>query len=76
MKAHVLFDDDGVVGAMSHPDRGIPGKPAGQGGFLPAPGQHTAHLEVPAELAHLKPRDLHAAVRVALENGTHRLVAR
>jgi hypothetical protein len=77
MKAHVLFDDEGNVGAMSHPKHGKKSGSGGQGGFIPGPGQHTALLDVPAELADLKPRDLHSAVRVINHyEGTPRLVAK
>jgi hypothetical protein len=75
MKTHILFDDEGRVGAMSH--NHIKKSVAGEhGGFLPGPGQHTAFLDIPAELAHLKPRDLHDSVRVELKGGTPRLVAK
>jgi hypothetical protein len=71
MKAHVLFDNEGHVAAMSHRK-----EPTGQWGFLAGPGQHTATLEIPAELAHLKPRDLHESLRVEHEHGSPRLVAK
>jgi hypothetical protein len=81
MKAHILFDDEGRVGAMSHnhiKKHGYIKKSAAgeHGGFLPGPGQHTAFLDIPEELAHLKPRDLHDSVRVELKAGTPRLVAK
>jgi hypothetical protein len=51
MKVHVLYDDTGKVGVMSHPDHGVKKASGGQGGFKPGPGQHTAYLELPASFA-------------------------
>ena len=76
MKAHILFDDEGRVGAMSHSKHGKKGGAVGHGGFLPGAGQHTALLDIPAELEHLKPRELHESVRVEVKEGTPRLVAK
>jgi hypothetical protein len=76
MKAHVLYDDDGNVGAMSHARPRRKGTSAGRGGFLPGEGQHTAFLDVPEELAHFKPRDLHEAIRVEHRDGKPHLVAK
>jgi len=76
MKAHVLFDNEGNVGAMSHPHPKKKSASEGKGGFLPGPGQNTALVDVPAELAHLKPRDLHESVRVDFKGSTPRLVAK
>jgi hypothetical protein len=73
MKAHILFDDNGHIGAMSHAKKSASGKP---GGFRPGPGQHTAFLEIPAEFANLNPRELHEQVRVERGTGTVRLVAK
>jgi hypothetical protein len=75
MKVHILFDDTGHVGAISHPRAGKKGEVL-LGGFRPAAGQHAAIVEVPVELRHLKPRDLHEAVRVEHVKGEPRLVAK
>jgi hypothetical protein len=76
MKAHVLFDSDGRVGVISHQKHGKKGTAGEQGGFLPGVGQHAALLDIPADLAHLKPRDLHESVRVEHKAGAPRLVAK
>jgi hypothetical protein len=76
MKAHVLFDNEGRVGVISHQRNGKMGASEKHGGFLPGAGQHAALLDIPAELAHLKPRELHESVRVEKKGGTPRLVAR
>jgi hypothetical protein len=75
MKVHVLFDDKGHVGAMSHSKHRKDASGV-EGGFLPGPGQYTAILEIPKELEHLKPRELHEAVCVEHKDGTPRLVAK
>jgi hypothetical protein len=75
MKVHILFDDAGNVGAISHPRTGKNGE-AVLGGFTPHEGQHMATVEVPSELGHLKPRDLHDAVRVEHVGGVPRLIAK
>jgi hypothetical protein len=71
-KAHVLFDEEGSVGAILHPKESS----AEESGFLPGPRQHTAILETPAELAHLKPRYLHDSVRIAHPRDVPRLIAK
>ena len=76
MKAHVLYDDAGNIGAMSHPRPRKNGTFAPPSGFLPGKGQYTAVLDVPEELAHLKPRELHEALQVEHRDGKPRLVAR
>jgi hypothetical protein len=76
MKVHVLYDDTGKVGVMSHPDHGVKKASGGQGGFKPGPGQHTAYLELPADVSRLKPRERHEAVRVEHRGGTPHLVAK
>lgn len=75
MKAQILFDDEGHVGAMSHAKPRTKSGSGRLGSFVPGPGQHTAVLDVPAELEHLKPRALHESVRVEVKEGTPRLVA-
>lgn len=76
MKVIVLFDEEGRVGAMLHPKQGTNEVSEEEGGFLPGPGEHTALVEVPAELADLKSRDLHESVRVDTKGATPRLVAK
>jgi hypothetical protein len=75
MQVAIVFDDAGKLLGMSHPK---PGKKPGSlilGRFLPHQGQHTATVEVPKELRHLKPRALHDAVRVEHRRGAPHLVA-
>jgi hypothetical protein len=80
MKAQVLFDDTGNVGAVLHPavDSNLPlqeGNP--RGSFRLHPGQRSAMLEIPPELQHLKPRELHESIRVEVKEGlAPRLVQR
>jgi hypothetical protein len=76
MKTHILYDDKGTVGAMSHSKGGKKAGSGGPGGFLPGPGQHTALLDIPAALEHLKPRELHESVCVEVKGGMPRLVAK
>jgi hypothetical protein len=80
MKVVVLFDDDGHVGGIFHPALKSWKKEAAAqppvGGFIPRAGQHSAILEVPPGLQHLKPRELHDSVRVELLSGSPRLVAK
>lgn len=75
MKINILYDDAGKLLGMSHPR---PGKKPGStilGRFVPHTGAHTATVDVPAELRHLKPRALHDSVRVELRDGSPHLVA-
>lgn len=75
MKAHILFDDTGLVGAILHIKEKASEKQIACG-FSPGPGHHTAILDIPAELHHLKPRELHDSVRVELSDHSPRLVAK
>jgi len=75
MKVHILFDDAGHVGAISHPRPGKNGEVV-LGGLRPGAGQHAAIMEVPVELRHLKARDLHEAVRVEHVAGVPRLITK
>ena len=77
MKVHILYDKSGHVGAILHPGTHASGKAPGQRrGFTPREGQHVALVEVPAEFEGLKPRQLHDAVRVEVEQGKPHLVKR
>jgi hypothetical protein len=76
MKVDVLFNDSGDVGAMSHPRPGNKGATTALGGLRPGKGQYLATVEVPDNLSHLKPRELHDAVRVDNKGGSPRLVAK
>ena len=73
MHVHVLYDAAGEIHAVFHPslDANAP-----QLTFSPGSGQHAAVLEVPATLAGLAPRALHAAAEVRMESGQPRLAAR
>lgn len=74
MKVNIVYDDEGKIHGMGHP---IPGKEEGStrlARFDPLPGQQTATVEVPAELEHLKPRELHDSIRVEHRDGSPHLV--
>ena len=76
MKVNVLFDDSGKIHAISHPIEGKKEGSAVLGRFIVHPGQSAATVEVPTELRHLKPRDLHDGVQLEHRDGSPRLVAR
>ena len=81
MKVHVLYDESGHVGAILHGGTQASGAGPVKGqtlrqGFAPREGQHAAVLDVPAELEHVKPRQLHDAVRVVVKQGRPQLVKR
>ena len=73
MKVTALFDETGKVHALFHPS-GKPDAPVLH--FVPAHGQRVATLDIPVELEHLKPHQLHAAVRVEHRSGKPELVKR
>jgi hypothetical protein len=73
MHVHVLFDGEGKVHAVFHPSNEAD---APKLEFRPASAQRAAMLEVPAELAGLKPGEFHAAVSVRLQKDGPRLVKR
>ena len=73
MHVQVLFDAKGKVHALFHAAKNAD---APRLEFRPARGQRTALLEVPVELAGLKPRELHAAVAVKLHKEGPRLMKR
>jgi hypothetical protein len=64
MKAHILYDDSGEIGALhivaegEESDRGV------RFSFGERPGVHVATVDVPVEFENLSLRELHAAVRV------------
>ena len=72
MKVLALFDKGGKIYALFHPstDAGAP-----QLSFHPERGRRAEMLDVPAEFHHLKPEQLHAALRVELAGGKPRLAA-
>ncbi len=77
MKTHVLFDDEGEILALAHPNPKTGSEPFAEGGgFLSGTGQHTEILEIPEGLEGLKPHALHAALRVERKAGTTRLVTK
>jgi hypothetical protein len=73
MQVHVLFDTKGNVHALFHPTKEAD---APRLAFHPARGQRVALLDVPAELAGLGPRALHAAVAVKLHKDGPCLIKR
>jgi|307.fasta_scaffold1524058_1 hypothetical protein len=73
MKIVALFDKSGNIHALFHPSS-EPDAPKLY--FRPRKGQRAETLEVPSELRHLKPGQLHAAVKVDLRGGVPHLVAR
>jgi hypothetical protein len=80
MKAHVLFDEAGRVGAILHLSTETKAandasrKPLAAG-FSLREGQQEAILEIPSEVVHLKPRELHDSVHVDLSGASPRLAA-
>jgi hypothetical protein len=78
MKAQVLFDETGVIHAIMHPSSDDKSDKQNRpiATLKPNDKQRSATLEIPREIEHLKPRELHDAVRVEFSGGTPRLVAR
>ena len=72
MKIMALFDESGKIQALFHPSQD-PGAP--RINFRTAAGHRAETLDVPAEFQHLKPAQLHAAVKVELHKGAPHLVA-
>ena len=72
MKVTALFEENGKIIALFH-QSAEPDAP--KLSFAPAEGR-SGVLEVPPELRHLKPAQLHKAVHVDLSSGTPRLIAR
>ena len=72
MKLLALFDKTGKIHALFQPSTE---GDAPQLSFHPQAGRRAAMLDVPAELHHLNPGQLHAALRVELRGGTPRLAA-
>jgi hypothetical protein len=72
MKVLTLFDEKGKIHALFHPSKH---RDAPQFRFHPATGHRAEVLDVPAELQHLKPAQLHSSVRVDLDKRGPRLVA-
>jgi hypothetical protein len=78
MKAHVLFDEKGNIHGVLVPS-GIKHNKEGEQPSLTLraqDGQRAATLEVPANLQHLKPREIHASARVEGSGGSARLVSK
>jgi hypothetical protein len=72
MKVLALFDKGGKIHALFHPSTEAD---APQLGFHPEAGRRAEMLDVPAEFHHLKPGQLHAALRVEFAGGKPRLAA-
>ena len=72
MKVLALFDKHGKIHALFHPSTEAD---APQLSFHPERGRRAEMLDVPAEFHHLKPGQLHAALRVDLAGGRARLAA-
>lgn len=72
MKVLALFDKSGKIHALFHPSTEAD---APQLSFHPERGRRAEMLDVPAEFHHLKPGQLHAALRVELAGGRARLAA-
>jgi hypothetical protein len=73
MKVTALFEENGKIIALFH-QSAEPDAP--KLSFAPAEGRRSGVLEVPPELRHLKPAQLHKAVHVDLSSGTPKLIAR
>jgi hypothetical protein len=67
-----LFDKRGKIHALFHPSTEAD---APRLRFHPEPGRRAEMLDVPADLHHLNPGQLHAALRVDLAGGKPRLAA-
>ena len=72
MKVLALFDKGGKIHALFHPSTEAD---APQLRFHPERGRRAEMLGVPAELQHLEPGQLHAALRVDLAGRKPRLAA-
>ena len=72
MKVLALFDKSGKIHALFHPSTEAD---APHLSFHPERGRRAEMLDVPAEFHHLKPGQLHAALRVELARGKPRLAA-
>jgi len=72
MKVLALFDKGGKIHALFHPSTEAD---APHLSFHPERGRRAEMLDVPAEFHHLKPGQLHAALRVDLVGGKPRLAA-
>jgi len=72
MKVLALFDKSGKIHALFHPSTETD---APQLSFHPERGRRAEMLDVPAEFHHLKPGQLHAALRVELAGGRAWLAA-
>ena len=76
MKAHVLFGRKRQHSRCAGLPSGIKHNKEGQQPSLALraqDGQRAATLEVPADLQHLKPREIHASARVEGSGGSARL---
>jgi hypothetical protein len=73
MKVAALFEENGKIIALFH-QSAEPDAPKLH--FTPTEGQRSELLEVPPELRHLKPAQLHKAVHVDLSSSTPKLIAR
>jgi hypothetical protein len=76
MKAQVLFDNAGKIIGMLHLLSEENSRKGPVATLSPQAGQNLATLNIPAELHHLKPIELHASLRVDLSGGSPRLVHR
>jgi hypothetical protein len=80
MKLDILFDEAGNVLGMLHRSSASTGQPStGEEPnveFAPGDTEHVATLEIPEELRHLTPSELHASVRVERSGKEPRLAAK
>jgi len=78
MKAQVVFDKTGKVIGMYHLINKSTSKNEPVVSLKPQAGEHVATLDIPAELQHLSPGAIHAAVYVELRGGSEqpRLVSK
>ena len=72
MKVLALFDKSGKIHALFHPSTEAD---APHLSFHPERGRRAEMLDVPTEFHHLKPGQLHAALRVDRVGGKPRLAA-
>lgn len=76
MKVTVLYDSEGKIIGMAHESAGASNQPGAKTTFVPRDGHLLREMEVPQQLRHLKPIELHDAVVVDTKRSPHELVTK
>lgn len=81
MKVQVVFDETGKIHAMLRPLNQVRSSKENSENspvavLRPNHGQRLETLDIPADLQHLKPVELHNSIRVEVGKGSPRLVAK